>query len=99
MLRNDEQARTTLCLNELAEMSRHGPLVVGHKDATIARGTGKDFGVIEPSQPCRRAVLKSIVGARLSTADRMIWFRSASAWKRIAIQRLSEVCFLASAIF
>jgi hypothetical protein len=44
----------TLCLNELAEVSRHGPLVVGHENAAIARGTGKDFGVIESSQPCRR---------------------------------------------
>ena len=99
MLRNDEQARTRLCLDELAEVSRHGPLVVCHEDAAIARGTGKDCGVIEPSQPCRRGGPKSMAGARLITADRIIWFRSASAWKRIAIQRVSGVCFFASASF
>ena len=53
-------------------------------------------------RPARRAdgaVLKSTAGRRLATADTMTWFRSASAWTRIAIQRVSGVCFLASVSF
>ena len=43
MLRNDEEARTTLRLHERAKVTRHGRLVMRHKDATIACGTSEDF--------------------------------------------------------
>jgi hypothetical protein len=99
VLRNNEQTRTGLRLNELTEVSRHGRLVVSHEDAAIACGARKDFLIGEGGRPAAVAVLKSISGTRLSTADTMIWLRSASAWKRIAIQRVSGVCFLASASF
>ena len=99
MLRNDEKPRTALCPHEFPEVSRHGCLIVRHEDAAIACRTDKDFPVVEAGQPAAVAVLKSMAGTRLNTDDAMNWFKSASAWKRIGIQLVSGVCFLASESF
>jgi hypothetical protein len=79
MLRNDDQAKAALRPHELAKVSRHGRLVMGDQDAAIACGEGEDFVVLEAGQTCCVAVLKSMAGTRLRTADTTIWFRSASA--------------------
>ena len=79
MLRNHDQARTVLRSHELAEVSRHGRLVMRDDDAAIACGQGEHVVVVEAGQaPCRGG-FEVDGGTRLRTAATMIWFRSASA--------------------
>jgi hypothetical protein len=80
-------------------MPRHRRLIVRDQNASVACGERKNFLIAQSREAGGRGGSKINGRYPFTTADTMTWFRSASAWNRIGIQRVSGVFFFASVSF